>query len=52
MESQFPVVVGAAAPGNLSIQATVDDTIKSSKDITIYSSARIALFRDSDPKVG
>lgn len=30
----------------------MDDTIKSTKDITIHTTARIALFRNSDPKVG
>jgi hypothetical protein len=51
IESQIPILIGADSPGILSMKATVDDTIKGSKDITIFDTARIVLKRDSAPKV-
>lgn len=51
IESQIPILIGADSPGTLSINATVDDSIKGSKDITIFDTARIVLKRDSAPRV-
>lgn len=52
MEAQIPIVVGSDTPGTLSIQATIDTTLKSTTDITVYDTARIVLMRDQNPRVG
>ncbi len=51
MESQIPIILGADSPWILSINASIDGTITSNTDITIYNSARIVLMRDSSPFV-
>ncbi len=52
MESQVPIVIGADTAGTLHITATIDGTIVSNQDITIYESAQIVLTRERDPRVG
>lgn len=51
MESQVPIVIGADTAGTLHITATIDGTVVSNQDITIYDSAQIVLKRDRDPRV-
>ena len=52
MEAQIPMVIGSDEPGTLHIQATIDTTLTSTTDITVYPSARIVLMRDQNPQVG
>jgi hypothetical protein len=51
MESQIPIMIGSDTTGTLSITATIDGTIVSNRDITLYESAQIVLERDRDPRV-
>lgn len=52
MESQVPIIIGSDAPGTLHINATIDKVLTTVTDITIHSTARIVLMRDTIPRVG
>lgn len=51
IEAQMPILIGSDSPGKLSLEVTVDGTIKDNKDLIIFNSARIAVMRSSNPQV-
>lgn len=51
MESDVPIIVGSDRAGILTLKATIDNTLSSAMNLTVYDSARIVLTRDRDPQV-
>lgn len=52
MDADIPLLVGSDTPGNLKIQAKIDDTILTETELRVFDTVRVELIQWSVPRIG